>query len=156
MKGLLSLLSSPIQIVVAPVADTSIYAAGDLIGGKLTLSPAVLAAAGGGVIQSIVLVDQANQKAPIDIVFFGSDPSGTTFTDQAALDIADADVLNIVGVVSVAASDYVSFADNAVATLRPSMAFKLDSGITLYAALVCRGTPTYAASGDLQLTITII
>ncbi len=156
MKGLLSLLSNPIQIVVAPVADTSAYAAADLIGGKLTLSPVVVAQAGGGVIQSLVLADQANQKAPIDVVFFGANPSGTTFTDQATLDIADADVLNIVGVVSVAASDYVSFNDNAVATVRPSLAFKLDSGLALYAALVCRGTPTYAAATDLQLTVTLI
>ncbi|HEC61436.1 hypothetical protein LCGC14_0705690 [marine sediment metagenome] len=156
MKGLLSVLHSPIQIVVAPVADTSIYAAGDLIGGKLTLSPVVVAAASGGVIQTVVLVDQADQKSAIDIVFFGADPTGTTFTDQAALDVADADNLNIVGVVSIGASDYVSFNDNALATVRPSLAFKLDKGVAMYAALVCRGTPTYAAATDLQLTVTLI
>lgn len=136
----------------SPICDTAAYASGDLIGGKLTLQ----VDKNNGVIQTLVLTDAANQKTATDVIFFVSDPSATTFTDQAALDIADADLKKIAGRVSVAATDYVSYADNAEATVNPSFAFQLTSGTTLYACLVTRGAPTYAAATDLQLRITVL
>jgi hypothetical protein len=144
-------------VTVSPTVDTAIYASGDLMGGKLTLASAARVAGGTGMIHSLTIVDQDNEKAALDIVFFESDPTGTTFTDQAALDVADADMLNVVGVVSVSASDYVSFVDNAVATLRNiGLSFKLDSGTSLFAAIVSRGTPTYTAATDVQVKVGIL
>jgi hypothetical protein len=140
------------EVSATPTVDTSAYASGDLIGAKITLANAVQVAAGSGELLSLVLSDLANQKSDIDVVLFDSDPSTTTFTDQAALDIDDADLVKVIGVISIAAADYVSFVDNAVATLRDlRLGFKLASGTSLYAALVCRGTPTYASSSDLKL-----
>jgi hypothetical protein len=144
-----------LRVTAAPVCDTLIYAAGDLIGGKLTLTPAVRLPGCGGIIVRITVADKAKQNAPIDVVFFVADPTGTTFTDQAAFAIADADLLNAFHV-QVLASDYASYSDNSEATVNNvGAAFRLASGSALYAALVSRGTPTYAAAGDLQLTVGI-
>jgi hypothetical protein len=145
------------HLTAAPTVDhAGAYAAGDLIGGKLTLSPAVRLPGFGGIITRITLSDKAKQNAPIDVVLFVADPDATTFTDQAALDIDDADLLNSFHV-SILATDYASFADNSEATVNNvGAAFRLAAGSKeLYAALVCRGTPTYAAAGDLQLTVAI-
>lgn len=142
-------------VTVTPVIDGNIYAAGDAMGGKLTLTGIVPKGASVGMIRSIVIVDQDNEKAPIDVVFFAADPSGTTFTNNGALDVADADALKVAGVVSILAADYVSFADNAVATKQCALAVAPADGRTLYAALVCRATPTYTAATDLQLTVVV-
>lgn len=139
-----------------PVCDTNIYASGDLIGGLLTFANAARVAAGSGTIQGVVIGDLAKQDSAIDIVFFNANPDGTTFTDQAALDIADADIPKIIGVMKVLASDYSDFNDNSVATKAPfGLPFKLASGTSIYACLVCRGTPTYASASDLTPKVKI-
>jgi hypothetical protein len=145
------------RVRVTPAIDTAIYASGDLIGGKLTLSNACPLGQSGGLITDLVLVDQDNEKSAIDVVFWRKNPSNTTFTDQAPFDCHDTDMLELVGVVSIAAADYVSFADNAVATKESlALAFVPEDGRTLYACLVSRGTPTYTAATDLQLIVTVI
>lgn len=138
--------------VASPTCDTAAYATGELIGGKLSLA----INKSNGIIQTVVLTDAANQKVAMDVVFFVQDPSSTTFTDQAALDIHDTDLKYIAGRISIAAADYVSYADNAEATVNTQFAFQLTSGTTLYACLVSRGAPTYAAATDLQLRVTIL
>lgn len=138
--------------VAAPTVDTAIYASGDLIGGKLSL----VINKNNGIINTVVLTDAANQKSALDIVFFRDNPSNTTFTDQAALDIHDTDLKVICGRITLAAADYVSYADNAEATINCNFGFQLASGTTLYACLVSRGTPTYAAATDVQLRVTVI
>jgi hypothetical protein len=144
-----------IRLTAAPVCDTNAYAAGDLIGGKLTLTPAVRLPGFGGIITRITIADKAKQNAAIDVVFFVANPTGTTFTDQAAFAIADADLLNAFHV-QILATDYASYSDNSEATVNNlGAAFRLSSGSALYAALVSRGTPTYAAAGDLQLAVAI-
>ena len=140
-----------------PVCDTGIYASGDLIGGKLTLSNVLEMSGGGGVIHSVVVADKAKQNSALDIVIFDSDPSATTFTDQSALTIADADLLKIVGIIPIAATDYRSFADNSCADLKSvGLIVKGSATSTLYACVVSRGTPTYASASDLQLKIKIL
>lgn len=145
-----------ISIPVAPSVDTAIYASGDLIGGKLTIP-----APDTGKIVSVRLVDQAGQASVIDLVLWSADPSGTTFTDNAALDVADTDMVALIGVVPIAAADYDTFADNRVATV-PNynlvygpLAKGQNGGYSMYGALVSRGTPTYAAATDLILSIGI-
>jgi hypothetical protein len=139
-----------------PVCDTSIYAPGDLIGGLLTFANAARIAAGSGTIQGVVMGDLAKQDAAIDIIFFSASPDGTTFTDQAALDVADADISKIIGVMKILASDYSDFNDNSVATKASfGLPFKLASGTSIYACLVCRGTPTYASASDLTPKVNI-
>ncbi len=141
------------RISVTPAIDTNAYTAGDNVGGKLTLLDSVLRHSVSGIIQGITIVDQAKQSAALDVLFFRSDPSNTTFTNNAALDVADADLLTCIGHVSIAASDYCALADNSVATkMGLGLAYAAPQA-TIYAALIARGTPTYATATDLQLIV---
>lgn len=136
---------------VTPTVDTAIYASGELMGGKLTISNAARLGVYTGTISSVIISDLDSDAVDIDVVYFKSDPSSTTFTDQAAFDIADADLLKIVCVVSV--TDYFVFSDNSVGIAQnANCPFDLGDGTTLYAALVSRGTPDYATASDLTLT----
>lgn len=146
------------RIGVALVASTGIYAAGDNIGGKLTFADAARQPGGTGVIQSLTLIDQDNEKTEKDVFFFDTDPAATTATDNAAQDIADADLLRCIGWVNIPASAYKSAADNAIATVANiGLAFDLPTDATaLYAIVVERGTPTYTAASDLQLNLFVL
>lgn len=104
---------------------------------------------GSGVLQSIVVQDLSKQDGAIDVVVFDSLPTATIFTNNSALDIGDADLTKVIGVVSIVAGDYDDFADNSVAT-------KFNIGLVLkslntpqnffYVALVSRDTKTYVAN----------
>jgi hypothetical protein len=137
-----------VKVSGASVAvNGDIYAPGDLLGNKLILINALRIAGGSGLLQSITVQDLSNQKGALDVVIFDSDPSGTTFTNNAAFDVADADIVKIIGVVSIIPSDYIGFAYSAVATKSGlAMPVAVAAGRDLYACLVCRGTPTYTAN----------
>lgn len=130
------------------------YVAGYDIGGKLTLTSAVRVSGGSGIINSLILSDKGKQNSAVDIIFFDADPASTTFTDNAALTVADADLTKIIGVVNITANDYASFADNSVATVKNlGLAFKVTTSTNIYATVVSRGTPTYASTSDLSLKV---
>lgn len=139
--------------------DTSAYATGDLIGkhtgGYLTFANAI--GVGGTKLISARLIDQAKQAAAIDLVLFSTIPNTNTLTDNGALDVADADLLNYLGHISFVAGSYAAFADNNAAILRD-----LQLGLNpasndknIYGLLVSRGTPTFAAATDLAVAITL-
>jgi len=145
------------------VGSGAAYTAGDSIGAAaIPLSGATAGDGGtgtethGGMIQSVILTDLGKQSADIDVFFFDVNPSNTTFTDNAALDVSDIDLLNIVGVAAV--TDWKALSDNSVGQmLNLSIPFVLEGGgNTLYAALVSRGTPTYASTADLTLRVGVL
>ena len=118
---------------------------------------AVLAGRTAGTITKVVIVDDADQEAPIDIVFF-SEPFAAT-ADNAPFDPTDADMQNCLGYIDVAATDYASFTDNGVATktsgLRMPFDFVLPVNGRLYAQKVIRDAATYVATDDLTIKITV-
>lgn len=139
---------------VSPTVDTAIYASGELLGGKLTISNAAKSGVHSGVIGTVIISDLDSDSADIDVVYFKSNPTGTTFTDQAAFDVADADLTKIICVVPV--TDYFVFNDNSIGIAQnANCPFDLGDETTMYAALVSRGTPDYAAATDLTLTTSI-
>lgn len=146
--------SGPTRCVSAtPTVDTSAYATGDLIGGKLTFSPAAGSSTKGtGYIVSANITDKADQSVDLELVLFRSNPTTTTFTDQAAFDPSDADLANVVAVISLpAATTFFTYNDNGVHFLG-SLAIPF-RGITLYGALVSRGTPTFSAASDVTVNL---
>lgn len=145
------------MVDVAPVVEaTPDYAAGDLIGGKLTIADASFVL-GGGLIQSAILIDQAAQSADIDLIIFNDDPSGTTFTENAALDIADADMLKIAGVIQFLSTGWVAAADNSVnAKHNLAIDYRPNSNGLLYGAMIARDAFNAAATTDLKLRLGIL
>ena len=141
----------------ALTVDTNIYASGDNVGGLQTvdLSP-FKNTKGAAILDHVLIMDLAKQSANMDLVLFGSNPSATTFTTNVAQDIADADITKIIGVVPV--TSHHVFADSSVSrAVNLDLGFKLDatqSTLNLYAALISRATPTFATTGDIDLTMT--
>jgi hypothetical protein len=134
-------------ISVAPTVDTNAYTSGDLVGPKQTLTSAGVAGVYTGTIQSVVITDLESQNADFDLVIFSSDPSGTTFTDNAAFDIADADLPKVICVIQVTTN--VAFADNGVVIANGNNCVfdAIASTGTIYAAAVIRSAATFTASG---------
>lgn len=139
----------------APVVSLGAYASGDLIGGKLTMLAVADLERGGGIIQTVVLTDRAKQSVNVDVVFFGSNPGDTMFTDNAALAIADVDLVKVLGFAQV--NNYSDFSDNSVGqALNVAIPFCLAMDGVLYAAIVARGAPTYVATDDLMLRVMVL
>ncbi|KKK88178.1 hypothetical protein LCGC14_2745790 [marine sediment metagenome] len=140
-----------VVLTSTPTINTGAYATGDLIGSsEISLTPAVLGngvTVASGVIQSVVIIDEDAQEVQIDVYFFDAEPSNTTFTDNSAFAPTDADLDALIGVASV--TDWKSQSTNSMGqVLNLGMPFELAvSSTTIYAVLVSRGAPTYAATG---------
>jgi hypothetical protein len=84
---------------VAPTVTAGAYSIADVFGGKQTIAAAARISGGGGKIIGVSMFDEgANILASdIEVIFFDSDPSGSTIADNDALAIVDADGPKIVG-----------------------------------------------------------
>jgi hypothetical protein len=71
---------------------------------------------GSGQIVGITISDLDAIKPDLTAVFFRGNPSDSTITANAALDVDDGDLLEVLGSVSIVAADFIDFSDNAVAT----------------------------------------
>jgi len=142
-------------VSASPTVDTSAYGSGDLIGAAALQFPIPRFRAEGCLLEYVQIIDQAKQSANVDLVLFGSDPSGTTFSDNAAFDIADADMAKIVALVSV--TTHFAFSDNSASNARglgiPIFLDPTAASQILYGALVARATPTFAAGTDVRVTL---
>lgn len=137
-------------VTPAITVDTAAYAAGDSIGGKITLTDAMRVSGGTGVLAGITLVDRANQKPALEIFLFESDPSAATITDQSAF-VFSTDDTKLVAKVIVTADDWTTIDSKAVADLANLNRVVAASGSkNLYAAIVATGTPDFAAATDLK------
>ncbi len=139
----------------ASVVTAAAYSAGNAVGAKRTLSNAVRTP-GTGILESIVLLDRANQKAAMTLFIFDADPTAATITDKTAF-VFSTDDLKVIAQVNIGAGDYVTTNGKAIAVVSGlNIALKAASGTTLYAALVTTGTPTFAATTDVQLSFGIL
>jgi len=138
-----------------PTISTDAYASGDLVGTLMSVAEAVRGKAlvhGTGTIRSVMISDLAKQSANMDVLFWTVNPSNTTFTDNAAFDMNDNDLVNMCGIAQV--TTHIAFADNGVSTAHDLfIPYDLTTGSVLYAALVARATPTYAGTSDLKLFV---
>ena len=82
------------QIGVTSATYTTAYTLGT--GNPLALK-LLRSQTGTGILQSACIQDLSKQDGAIDVVFFDSNPSATTFTNNVALDINDADRPKIIG-----------------------------------------------------------
>lgn len=144
-----------------PTTDTNIYASGDLIGGKLTFTNALRPWVGTGYLTGLRISDKNKQAADLELVIFDQDPTGTTFTDNAAFNPVAADIPKIIAVVALGSTSRfaysvtgVDYVGNLVIPLRALNSSSQPAG-TLYGALVSRGTPTYTTSSALTIELQI-
>jgi len=143
-------------IAQQPTVTAGAYSANDAVGGLLTFANACEKGRRSGIVQSVVIIDEAKQSVALELHLYNR--TFTPTADNAAVDPTDADLANYVGSVKIATGDYTDFADNSAATVATSgLGFELVSGGTsLFGQLVTRGTPTYAATDDVTVKIVIL
>ena len=70
-------------------ATATTYADGDVIGNKIFIENIMLLFPGEATLMGITVGDLDSQDSALEVIIWSSNPTGTTFTDDAALDIAD-------------------------------------------------------------------
>jgi hypothetical protein len=137
-----------VQILTAtPTLDTNAFSTGDYMA-KGEIAGFFSGNSRAANLISLSVLDAAKQKAALDILFFKADPTVASAVN-AAIDIADAEMLNYIGFLSVTTGDYATdLAASSIATLKNINLIldSSDSSSSLYYVLVSRGSPTYAAS----------
>ena len=140
--------------VTPTISAAAIYASGDAVGGIMTFSNAARATGGSGVIRGVTVIDKDSELAALELVLFDQTIAGTV-TDNSAFDPTDADLANVIGWVKiVATTGYLAFADNSAAFVQAEIPY-VCNGTSLFGALVTRGTPTYTATTDLTVILTV-
>jgi hypothetical protein len=127
--------------------DTNIYASGDVLADSQVLASVARVNDGTARLESLMVCDADDQGSAMDIVFLKSNVS--LGTENSAPSISDANAKEILGVISIAASDWIDLGGCRIAnaSFAPFM-LKAASGTTgCYVAAISRGTPTYTATG---------
>ena len=136
--------------------DTSALADDDVIADAQAVANG-LNLTGFGLLQSLILIDEDDQKQDVDILFFSG--SGALGTENSAASITDANAREYLGKVSIFIADYIDLGGVAVAqAANVGLLLKGISGTptTFYVGAICRsGTPTYTAAG-LKLRLGIV
>lgn len=147
--------SKVVRLQVTPTVSTSpAYTAVDAIGGLMTFSNAARASGASVVVDAVQLVDKGQQLKDVDLFLF--DRSIIAPTDNAVFDPTDTELGYVVGVVNIAPADYKSLNDNAVAHRGALGIAAVLNGTDLFGVLVARGTPTYASTSDIVVTLTVL
>ena len=148
-------------VKVTPTVDTAIYAAGDALGGLLEFEDVRTPYGRSGYISAALLKDNHKLNQLVHLALF--DRTFTATADQAAFDPSDADLANLICVLTFEAADYASFNDNSVAVLaigawNVKQPFELvEGGTSLFGQLYLGAgmTPTYNAADDLTIELFI-
>lgn len=136
-------------ITVTYTLDTSAYASGDLLADTQALSTTACDQNAGCVrIDSITIVDEDAQGVALYVLIHSA--STSMGTENSAPNISDANARNILAIIPVATTDYVTVSGTKVATLRSlGTIVKTAAGSqALYTSLLNgTGTPTFTATG---------
>ena len=148
--------ANPAVVEVTLSLDTSAYASGDVLADTQVVTAALSIKNGKGVLQSVLLIDEDDQGAALDLYFLSADV--VMGTENAAPSITDANARSILAVVPVATTDYKDLGGVRVANLAGlNRVLKAVAGTPdIYVAAVNgSGSPTYTASG-LRLRLGIL
>lgn len=136
---------------VSPTVTVGAYSANDVVGGTLTFT-----GINSGILRAVTVVDQAKQAGALQLVLFDTLP--TDIADNGTFDIADADLLNVIGAVHLtdtAGADKFDFTDNKI-YMRQGLSIPVKRvGAAIYGFLIALGTPTFAATTDVQVQLHI-
>lgn len=152
-----SLSASPATLVrlsATPTISTSAYLTGEALGSVMTFSSAAAVSGGAISVVAVQIADKDQERAAIDLVLFDRNPASGTFTDNGTFDPTDTELAQIIGVIPITGADYSNFSDNAVAHVDCAVHGKLN-GTDLFGAMITRSTPTYTATSDIVVTLSI-
>lgn len=144
------------NLVLALTVTASAYSAGNSIGGKLSFTSALRASGANITVNSLMILDRANQKPTGNLYFFNADPTAATLTDKTAF-VFSTDDLKVIGCIPITTSDWVT--TNTKAFFRRSgigLPVSPTSGTTVFAAFITDSTPTFAATTDVQIVLGVL
>ena len=152
-QGDTTVRSSSITISQTPTVTAGAYSANDAVGGLLTFAGAARVAGDGGVIKSLLILDDAGQDAQMELWLFKE--TFTAMVDNAAWAPAEADLHNLVGIISTADGDWFAAGTPSAARVECSQVYACTAA-NLYGQLVTRGTPTFAATDDITVVLGLL
>lgn len=135
--------------------NAAAYVSGAVIGTTQTITDAMRVNGGTGLLQSIRLLDQDDLALAIDIVLMQNTQS--LGTDNGVVNITDANAIDILGIISVVATDYVDLINSRLSTIR-NIDLGVQSAATsrdLFVGLIVRGAGTFTANA-LRLRLTFL
>jgi hypothetical protein len=150
---------SKFVVVEVPITVTlDAYTASDVVGGTLT-SDEIPQLRGGGALEWVRVVDDADQSEPFLLYVFTSAPS--TIADSAAHAPTEADWLKCIGKISIEAADYDASGSDCCAftdavdttTARPICFDNLATGRLYFRLVANASTPDYVAADDLTIHV---
>lgn len=151
-NGFLGNISRKLKsVTVQPPISTVAYAAGQVIGGVMTLTGALRAAVLSGTWMGVQVMEKSIQKAPMDIVIFSQNPTAANFVDHVAPNWSN-EYSNIVAITNLVAANYSTLSTSSGACLGNLCKKVISTTGNLYAVAICNGTPTYASASHLYFT----
>lgn len=144
------------NISVTPtVSATPDYSQYDAVGGKQTLTNAVLFSGGIAKLVSLTVIDKSAQSPQMDVVIFNADPSAATITDNSAFD-PSTDVTKIIARIPIVTADWQLVTSGIgvanIAQDKLGQVLTASGSANLYAAVVARGAINLASTTDLIFT----
>lgn len=145
-----------ITISQTPTITAGAYSEGDAVGGKLTFANAAKVSGGGGMLSTVIIVDDAGQDVELELWLFNQD--FTSMSDNAAWAPSEADLENLVGVISTedSAQGWLAAGTPSAVTINEMMRYDCVGSTSLYGQLVTRGTPTFVATDDVTVKIGLL
>jgi hypothetical protein len=143
------------QVSVTPtLTASSAYTAGNCVGGLMTFS-SVLLSAGSGVLQTAIVQCKSVQTVTFKLYVFSANPSSSTFTNKSAPSINSADIAKLIGVYTFSTPD--SGLGTHTVYVVNGIGQALNAGATtLYAVLITTGTPTFTATSDINVVLSVL
>jgi len=148
--------SEGITISQTPTVTVGAYSAGDVVGGLLTFANAARVATYGGVIKNVLIVDDAGQDAELELWLFNQ--AFTPIADNGAWAPAEADLENLITVVSTETSDqgWIAAGTPSICDIEVSRRYDL-VGTSMFGQLVSpTDTPTFAATDDITVKVLLL
>lgn len=148
------------RVKVTPAVTNGGYSPGDIMGALITLPNVAQAIDKGFVLNDIELSFKSAVTPSLLVVFFDADPTGTTYTDNAAYSLAVADTFKVVAAVPINAlggylTDHGTPNTYRLGNLGISM--KPVSGTRdIYALVIDLTGVTLTSTSDLQVSVGII
>lgn len=144
-------------VQVTPTVQAAAYAAGQCVGGLITLAAAGRLAAGSGLLQAVTASFISGVLPSLDVVIFSASPTGSTTADRGALAVATADLAKIVGVVHLTDATLLgTAAPSFVQGEQQAMPFKLPAGTSLFASVVTRTAITLTSVADMVVSANLL
>lgn len=153
IDGTATIASNGTTIQQTPTVTAGAYAANDAVGGLLTFANAARTAGGGGVVKSMLILDDAGQDAALELWLF--DVTFTAMVDNAPWAPSEADLRNLICVIP--SSDGAWYAAGTPSACYVDASARYDAAVTgLFGQLVTRGTPTFVATDDVTVQIGLL